>query len=73
METPTVLVVDDHEVVRKGLISLLAGSSLQVCGEAATAEEAIRLVKRQRPSVVLLDVRLGDADGLDPAEDVLVG
>jgi len=70
METPTVLVVDDHEVVRKGLISLFAGSPLEVCGEAATAEEAIRLAKKQRPSVVLLDVRLGDADGLDSVRKI---
>ena len=65
METPTVLVTDDHEVVRKGLISLFAGSSLAVCGEAATADEAVHKARKLRPDVVLLDVRLGDSDGLD--------
>jgi len=70
METPQVLVVDDHEVVRKGLISLFAGSPLKVCGEAGTAEEAIRLVRKFRPNVVLLDVRLGDADGLDSVRHI---
>ena len=64
MGTPTLLIVDDHEVVRQGLKSLFAGSSIEVCGEAKSEEEAVRQARKLRPDVVLLDVRLGDADGL---------
>jgi DNA-binding NarL/FixJ family response regulator len=60
-----VLVVDDHDVVRHGVASLLKDSSARVCGEAATADEVLRQVRRLKPDVVLLDVRLGDRDGLE--------
>ena len=60
-----VLVVDDHEVVRQGVASLLKDSAARVCGEAATPDEGLRQARRLKPDVVLLDVRLGDRDGLD--------
>ncbi len=66
----SVLIADDHEVVRKGLASLLAGSPVRVCGEAATVNEAIRLARKLKPDVVLLDVRMGDADGLDAIKPI---
>lgn len=60
----TVLLVDDHPVVRSGLRALLAGEpSLDVVGAAATAEEALQLVATRNPDVVLSDLRLGD--GID--------
>jgi DNA-binding NarL/FixJ family response regulator len=65
MEESTVLIVDDHEVVRRGLVSLFAESPVRVCGEAATSDEAVRQARKHKPDVVLLDVRLGEADGLD--------
>jgi DNA-binding NarL/FixJ family response regulator len=65
MEATTVLIVDDHEVVRRGLTQLFADSPVRVCGEAATADEAVRQARRHEPDVILLDVRLGDADGLE--------
>lgn len=70
MKSLQVLVVDDHEAVRRGLISLFEGSPIEVCGEAATAAEAVRQVRKLRPAVVLLDVRLGDADGLDAIREI---
>jgi len=60
-----VLVVDDHEIVRKGLVSVLKESSSRVCGEAATAEEAVRLARKLKPDVILLDVLLDGGDSLD--------
>lgn len=60
----TVLVVDDHPVVRTGLRAVLdADSRVSVLGEAATGEEAITLAAQLRPDVVLCDLRLGE--GLD--------
>jgi DNA-binding NarL/FixJ family response regulator len=64
--TPTrVLVVDDHELVRRGLSDLLAAEhDLQVCGGAATAADAVRMCAALAPDVAVLDVRLPDGDGV---------
>ena len=59
-----VIIADDHQVVRAGLRSLVAGSDIEVVGEAATGEEAIRLAEKIKPDVVLLDIRMPDVDGL---------
>jgi DNA-binding NarL/FixJ family response regulator len=61
----SVLIVDDHEIVRQGLVSLVRDSAIRICGEAATPEEAIRQARKLHPDVVLLDVRLGNRDGLE--------
>lgn len=61
----TVLIADDHEVVRQGLTSLFKNSDVRIVGAASTGEEAVRLSRRLKPAVVLLDVRLGTEDGLD--------
>lgn len=60
-----VLVVDDHEVVRTGLASLLAGSNVKIVAEAATSAEAVKLANKHKPDVILLDIRMPDGDGLD--------
>ena len=60
----TVLLVDDHPVVRSGLRAILAGESdIAVIGEAGSGEEALLLCRTLHPDVVLCDLRLGD--GLD--------
>lgn len=68
-EAPTtVLVVDDHPVVRAGLKALLSREPrLQVVGDCGTAIEALRLGAQLHPQVVLLDIRLPDLDGLETA------
>lgn len=65
-----VLVADDHEVVRRGLTSLLQGSEISIVGEAKTGEEAVRLAKKLRPDVVLLDIRMPGNDGLEALEKI---
>jgi DNA-binding NarL/FixJ family response regulator len=60
-----VLVVDDHEIVRLGLASLFKDSEIRIVGAASSGEEAVKLTRKHKPDVVLLDVRLGDEDGLD--------
>jgi DNA-binding NarL/FixJ family response regulator len=57
-------VVDDHEVVRAGLKSILAGTDITIVGEAATGEAASRLVLKRNPDVLLMDVRMPEGDGL---------
>lgn len=64
------LIVDDHEVVRTGLVSLLEGTDLEVAGMAASAEEALKLAQELRPDVVLLDIRMAERDGLSTLEEI---
>jgi DNA-binding NarL/FixJ family response regulator len=62
----SLLLVDDHEVVRMGLRSLLEQTEdIHVTAEAATAAEAVAQARASRPDVVLLDVRLPDGDGVE--------
>jgi DNA-binding NarL/FixJ family response regulator len=67
METPIrVVIVDDHEIVRQGLRTLLAPEpDLEVVGEASTGGEALSTCALLRPDVVLLDLRLPDIDGVE--------
>jgi DNA-binding NarL/FixJ family response regulator len=61
-----ILVVDDHPVVRSGLIRLLNQQGhLLCCGEASTAAEAQTCIAALHPDLVVLDLRLKDADGLE--------
>ena len=61
----TVLVVDDHQLVRAGLVGLLdAADDLEVVGEAADGAQAIDAVRRQRPDVVLMDISMPVLDGI---------
>ena len=60
-----VLVVDDHPVVRSGLIGMLAVTDdIEVVGEAGDGEEALALVESTRPDVVLMDLRMPRRDGV---------
>ncbi|WP_116996885.1 response regulator [Desertimonas flava] len=66
-----VFLLDDHEVVRRGVRDLLeAAGDLEVVGEAGTAEEALRRVPATRPDVAVLDVRLPDGSGVDVCRDL---
>jgi DNA-binding NarL/FixJ family response regulator len=68
----TVLIVDDHEVVREGLrLSLSRAPHIRVVGEAADGNAALDLVGRRRPSVVIMDVRMPGMDGLDATKALL--
>ena len=65
-ETIRVFLLDDHEVVRRGVRELLdAEDDITVVGEAGTAERALARIPATRPDVAMLDVRLPDGDGID--------
>jgi two-component system response regulator DevR len=67
-----VLMVDDHQMVRAGLRTLLGDvQSIRIVGEAATAAEAVRQAERLRPTVVLMDLRLPDGSGVDACREIL--
>lgn len=67
----TVFVVDDHEVVRRGVSDLLDDADdLTVVGEAATAAEAHGRILATRPQVAVLDVRLPDGNGIELCRDL---
>jgi two-component system, NarL family, response regulator DevR len=70
--TPTrIFILDDHELVRRGLEALLeSASDLVVVGEAATAAEALRRIPAVMPDIALLDVRLPDGDGIEVCREV---
>jgi DNA-binding NarL/FixJ family response regulator len=63
-----VVVVDDHEVVRLGLRSLFRGSDIAIVSEAATTKQAVEETQKHHPDVVLMDIRMGENDGLAALE-----
>src|SRR3954462_1027100 len=65
-----VVVVDDHELFRRGVISEISGP-VDVVGEASSAAEAVQVIESTVPDVVLLDVHLGDQIGATVVEQVV--
>jgi two-component system, NarL family, response regulator DevR len=69
--TLTLLVVDDHEVVRQGLVSLLdRREGLQVVAQAGTVAESIDQARRFKPDIVVLDIRLPDGSGIEACREI---
>jgi DNA-binding NarL/FixJ family response regulator len=67
-----VMLVDDHEVVRVGLRTLLSqNQDMRVVAEAATAQEAVAEAVRVKPDVILMDVRLPEGSGVDACREIL--
>ena len=66
-----ILVVDDHEVVRQGIVSLLEHhSGFQVVAQAASAAEAIAQAHLYRPDVIVMDIRLPDGSGIEATREI---
>jgi len=66
-----ILVVDDHELVRKGICSLLASDPrLMVCGEAVDGREAVQKTKELRPDVVIMDISMPNMNGIEATREI---
>jgi DNA-binding NarL/FixJ family response regulator len=61
----SLLIVDDHEMVRHGLVSIFEGSGIEIVGQATDGNEAAKLARRLKPDVVLLDMRMNGRDGIE--------
>ena len=71
MNEITVLIADDHSIVRAGIRSLLDGyGGVKVVGEASSGWEAIELATRMAPDVVLMDIAMGDLSGLVATQEI---
>ena len=67
----SVLIVDDHPIVRQGLSQLInAEDDLEVCGDAATVEEALQSLDESYPDVVIVDLSLAHSDGLELIKEI---
>jgi len=72
MDRIRILLADDHAILRAGLKALLnAQADIEVVGEAATGEEAVRVAQEIQPDIVLMDVSMGEAGGVAATRQVL--
>lgn len=66
-----ILIVDDHPMMREGLAALISREpDLEVCGEAEDASQAIKLVQKLRPGLVLIDITLAGRNGIELIKDI---
>ncbi len=67
-----ILVVDDHELVRSGITRMLADNpDIDVIGQASSGEDAIEFVRKERPDIVLMDIRMPGIGGLEATRRIL--
>jgi DNA-binding NarL/FixJ family response regulator len=73
METIKYIIADDHSIFRKGLQLVLSGDKqLQCIGEANNGKELLKLLKENKPDVVLLDIKMPDMDGIAALDEIKV-
>jgi two-component system, response regulator PdtaR len=66
-----ILIAEDETIIRLDLRTLLEGAGFEVCAEARDGEEAVELTRREKPDLVLLDVKMPKLDGIDAARQIL--
>ena len=66
----SVLIVDDHAIVRSGLRCMLEGSELEIVGEASDGDDALVQTLSLKPDIVLLDIRMQKTDGLQALKKI---
>ena len=72
-EPPRVVIADDQALVRTGFSMILAADGIEVVAEAADGDEAVEAVRRTRPDLVLMDIRMPGTDGLEATRRILGG
>jgi signal transduction histidine kinase len=71
METMRILVVDDHEVVRKGICSIIASEgAFTICGEAVDGRDAIAKAQDKHPDIVVMDISMPNMNGLEATREI---
>jgi DNA-binding NarL/FixJ family response regulator len=73
MKKTRVLLVDDHQVVRRGIAGLVldARSDWEVCGEASTGREAVSAAATLKPDIIVMDISMPDMNGLEATREIL--
>lgn len=68
---PKILIVDDHEVVRQGVRTILkARPQWEVCGEAMNGREAVDLAGKQDPDVIIMDITMPEMSGIEATREI---
>ena len=72
MKKPRILLVDDHQVVRRGVAALVrdARPDWELCGEASTGREAVAAAASLKPDVVVMDISMPDMNGLEATREI---
>jgi len=72
MKKTRILLVDDHQVVRRGVAAVIADSAQdwEVCGEASNGREAIATAARLKPDIVVMDISMPDMNGLEATREI---
>ncbi len=72
MKPLRILIADDHELVRKGLRSVLDGQAgWTICGEAVNGREAVELARQLKPDIIIMDVTMPELNGLEATRQIL--
>jgi hypothetical protein len=68
---PSILIADDHEIVRSGVRNLIESGGYACCGEASNGREAVKMAEELQPDVVIVDVTMPELNGIEAAKQVL--
>src|SRR3954462_13377179 len=72
MKKTRILIADDHELLRRGIAAMLSPhSDLEVCGEASSGLEAIRMTAQLHPDIAIMDITMPEMNGLDATRSIV--
>ena len=72
MDRIKVAVVDDHDMVRKGLLAyLITEPTIKIVGEGSSGQAAIELARKEKPDVILMDLLMDDGTGIEATREIV--